>query len=204
MLSLKGFNFIYLHCWQRYVFLIISGCGLRLWSGFLTWHEVRSHLPSVFSHCTIIILNRNNVRGCKYWIFKKINLFILLHTVCGDLQNWYSWDREINHTNFQIDNKSLFILVWPIFYYSYLISGDADGKVYVWDWKTTKLYNKFKAHDDVCVGVLWHPHETSKVATCGWDGVIKYWDWGESRNTFFNVKVNSGFKEQMSSSSLLK
>ncbi|XP_064617286.1 pre-mRNA-processing factor 17-like isoform X2 [Liolophura sinensis] len=59
---------------------------------------------------------------------------------------------------------------------SYIISGDADGKLYVWDWKTTKLYTKFKAHDDVCIGVLWHPHETSKVATCGWDGVIKYWD----------------------------
>lgn len=59
---------------------------------------------------------------------------------------------------------------------SYVISGDADGKLYVWDWKTTKLYTKFKAHDDVCATVLWHPHETSKVASCGWDGVIKYWD----------------------------
>ncbi|XP_046581389.1 pre-mRNA-processing factor 17-like [Haliotis rubra] len=59
---------------------------------------------------------------------------------------------------------------------SYIISGDADGKLYIWDWKSTKLYNKWKAHDDVCIGVLWHPHETSKVATCGWDGVIKYWD----------------------------
>lgn len=59
---------------------------------------------------------------------------------------------------------------------SYLVSGDADGKCYIWDWKTTKLYSKFKAHNDVCIGVLWHPHETSKVATAGWDGVIKYWD----------------------------
>ncbi|CAH1799522.1 unnamed protein product [Owenia fusiformis] len=59
---------------------------------------------------------------------------------------------------------------------SYVISGDADGKVYVWDWKTTKLYSKFKAHDDVCIAVLWHPHETSKVASAGWDGLIKYWD----------------------------
>ncbi|KAK3583940.1 hypothetical protein CHS0354_033725 [Potamilus streckersoni] len=59
---------------------------------------------------------------------------------------------------------------------SYIICGDADGKLYIWDWKTTKLYNKFKAHDDVCIAVLWHPHETSKVATAGWDGVIKFWD----------------------------
>ncbi|KAK7492072.1 hypothetical protein BaRGS_00016736 [Batillaria attramentaria] len=59
---------------------------------------------------------------------------------------------------------------------SYISCGDADGKVYIWDWKSTKLYSKFKAHDDVCISVLWHPHETSKMATAGWDGVIKYWD----------------------------
>jgi pre-mRNA-processing factor 17 len=59
---------------------------------------------------------------------------------------------------------------------SYLVSGDADGKCYVWDWKTTKLYKKWKAHDSVCIGVLWHPHEPSKLVTAGWDGLIKYWD----------------------------
>uniref|UniRef100_A0A0L8HL56 Uncharacterized protein n=1 Tax=Octopus bimaculoides TaxID=37653 RepID=A0A0L8HL56_OCTBM len=58
----------------------------------------------------------------------------------------------------------------------YIICGDADGKLYIWDWKTTKLYCQFKAHDDVCVATLWHPHETSKVATAGWDGIIKFWD----------------------------
>lgn len=59
---------------------------------------------------------------------------------------------------------------------SYIVSGDADGKCYVWDWKSTKLYKKWKAHDTVCISALWHPHETSKIATAGWDGLIKYWD----------------------------
>eukprot|EP00794_Sanderia_malayensis_P000479 gene479-1124_t len=59
---------------------------------------------------------------------------------------------------------------------SYLISGDADGKLNIWDWKSTKLYCKFKAHDEVCIGCEWLPHETSKIVTCGWDGLIKLWD----------------------------
>ncbi|XP_034244403.1 pre-mRNA-processing factor 17 [Thrips palmi] len=59
---------------------------------------------------------------------------------------------------------------------SYVISGDADGKVYVWDWKTTKLFKKWKAHDGVCISTLWHPHEPSKVVSAGWDGVLKFWD----------------------------
>lgn len=59
---------------------------------------------------------------------------------------------------------------------SYLISGDGDGKLNIWDWKTTKLYSKFKAHNEVCIGCEWLPHETSKIVTCGWDGLIKLWD----------------------------
>ena len=36
--------------------------------------------------------------------------------------------------------------------------------------------SKFKAHDGVCIAVKWLPHETSKIITCGWDGLVKLWD----------------------------
>lgn len=76
----------------------------------------------------------------------------------------------------------LLILVSPLltvflfFFFSYVISGDADGKVFVWDWKTTRVLARWKAHQAVCSSVLWHPHETSKIASAGWDGLIKFWD----------------------------
>lgn len=59
---------------------------------------------------------------------------------------------------------------------SFLSSGDADGKVFIWDWKSCKLLTTFQAHDNVCINNLWHPHETSKLLTAGWDGLIKLWD----------------------------
>ncbi|ORX91457.1 WD40 repeat-like protein [Basidiobolus meristosporus CBS 931.73] len=58
----------------------------------------------------------------------------------------------------------------------FIMSGDAEGKLWFWDWKTTKVLKRFKAHDSVLIGCEWHPQETSKVATCSWDGTIKYWD----------------------------
>ena len=58
----------------------------------------------------------------------------------------------------------------------YLVSGDGDGKAFFWDWKNARVARSFKAHDGVCADVAWHPLETSKVATAGWDGVVKYWD----------------------------
>ena len=37
-------------------------------------------------------------------------------------------------------------------------------------------YSKLKCHDGVAICVRWLPHETSKVVTCGWDGLVKLWD----------------------------
>lgn len=45
----------------------------------------------------------------------------------------------------------------------YVISGDGEGRAFFWDWKTTKIFRSFKAHEGVCIGIEWHPLESSKV-----------------------------------------
>ncbi|PVU90821.1 hypothetical protein BB559_004416 [Furculomyces boomerangus] len=57
-----------------------------------------------------------------------------------------------------------------------LTSGDSEGKLWFWDWKSTKVVRKLQAHSSVTIGAEWNPVETSKVATCSWDGTVKYWD----------------------------
>jgi len=88
--------------------------------------------------------------------------------------NRFKWHRKKSFKGHMVAGYACGIDFSPDM--TYLISGDADGKLFIWDWKTSKLYSKFKAHDEVCIAALWHPHETSKIATAGWDGLIKYWD----------------------------
>ena len=59
---------------------------------------------------------------------------------------------------------------------NYVMSGDSDGRLWFWDWKSCKVFRKMKCHDQVCIQAIWHPVEPSRVATCSWDGTIKYWD----------------------------
>lgn len=49
-------------------------------------------------------------------------------------------------------------------------------QIWFWDWKSTKNFRTFDAHQGVCMDVAWNPLEPSKVASCGWDGTIKTFD----------------------------
>ncbi|TRM66206.1 pre-mRNA splicing factor [Schizophyllum amplum] len=58
----------------------------------------------------------------------------------------------------------------------WLSSGDAEGNMVFWDWKTCRIKSKIKAHSKVVIAHEWLPHESSKVVTASWDGLIKLWD----------------------------
>ncbi|CAB9496789.1 mRNA-processing factor 17 [Seminavis robusta] len=59
----------------------------------------------------------------------------------------------------------------------FLVSGDGNGKLCFWDWKRTRMMQKYRAHDKgPAICVAWHPLDPSVVFSCGWDGVIKMWE----------------------------
>lgn len=58
----------------------------------------------------------------------------------------------------------------------YLMSGDIYGHAVFWDWKSTQIKSKIKAHEKPVLCIAAHPQEQSKVATSGLDAVIHYWD----------------------------
>ena len=59
-------------------------------------------------------------------------------------------------------------------------SGDSGGYVCFWDWKSCKMFHKIKAVAGKEAGavtcVRWNWQTTSRVATAGTEGLIKYWD----------------------------
>jgi pre-mRNA-processing factor 17 len=57
-----------------------------------------------------------------------------------------------------------------------LAGGDSGGYVCFWDWKTCKMWHKIKAGEGAVTVVQWAPQESSKVATAGLEGKIKFWD----------------------------
>ncbi|KAE9401973.1 pre-mRNA splicing factor [Gymnopus androsaceus JB14] len=58
----------------------------------------------------------------------------------------------------------------------WISSGDGEGNVVFWDWKTGRIKSRLKAHSKVVITHEWLPHDTSKVITASWDGLIKLWD----------------------------
>ena len=58
-----------------------------------------------------------------------------------------------------------------------LASGDTLGGLYMWDWRTGKLWNRLDASKDgATVALSWHPRESSRIVTGDTAGNLRYWD----------------------------
>ena len=56
-----------------------------------------------------------------------------------------------------------------------VLSGDASGKCYFWDWKTQRILHKMQCHKKVTMAATWHPTHSSMIATASWDATIALW-----------------------------
>jgi len=55
----------------------------------------------------------------------------------------------------------------------FLSSGDGDGMLWTWDWRSGRVLSKMRANESgPCIATAWHPLSPSWVATGGWDGSI--------------------------------
>jgi pre-mRNA-processing factor 17 len=55
----------------------------------------------------------------------------------------------------------------------FLSSGDGEGMLWTWDWRTGRVLSKNRAHESgPCIASAWHPLIPSWVATGGWDGTV--------------------------------
>ncbi|KAG7662783.1 uncharacterized protein J8A68_003706 [[Candida] subhashii] len=57
-----------------------------------------------------------------------------------------------------------------------IMSGDSKGNAYFWDWKTTKIVKRLHVSEKPIRCIVFHPHESSKVAVAGSTGEIYYLD----------------------------
>ncbi|XP_032547853.1 WD repeat-containing protein 25 isoform X1 [Chiroxiphia lanceolata] len=56
-----------------------------------------------------------------------------------------------------------------------LVTGSSDGKVFFYNYHTSRIIRTLSAHKEACVSAIFHPVLPSLLATCDWAGEIKIW-----------------------------
>ncbi|KAH7663197.1 U5 snRNP-specific protein-like factor and related proteins protein [Dioscorea alata] len=57
-----------------------------------------------------------------------------------------------------------------------LASGSSDGCIYLYNYHSSELIRKFKAFEQPCVDVAFHPSIPHLIASCSWDGEISIFE----------------------------
>ena len=58
---------------------------------------------------------------------------------------------------------------------SKVISGDIEGKVHIYDYKSSKQLRTLNVFSSACMDVAVHPKLPSTLAMCSWDGEVSFW-----------------------------
>lgn len=53
-----------------------------------------------------------------------------------------------------------------------LVTGSADGYIYFYSYRSSKVLRRIQAHGHACTDVVYHPLIPSVVASCSWDGAV--------------------------------
>ncbi|XP_022108558.1 WD repeat-containing protein 25-like isoform X2 [Acanthaster planci] len=56
-----------------------------------------------------------------------------------------------------------------------LNTGSCDGRVYVYDYRTSRILKTLQCHAGPCTDVAWHPVLPGVMASCSWDGAVHVW-----------------------------
>uniref|UniRef100_A0A8C3LVC7 WD repeat domain 25 n=1 Tax=Chrysolophus pictus TaxID=9089 RepID=A0A8C3LVC7_CHRPC len=56
-----------------------------------------------------------------------------------------------------------------------LVTGSSDGKVFFYNYHTSRIVRTLSAHREACVSAVFHPVLPSLLATSDWAGEIKIW-----------------------------
>ena len=112
----------------------------------------------------------------KYWVGQSMDNAILVYEATGKFrQAGRKAFRRLSNTGYALgmsfspDGR-------------YLASGDGEGRLLFYDFRSTKQLKRFGAHDRaraadaVTMDAQWHPLEPSWCASAGWDGKVRLWE----------------------------
>lgn len=57
-----------------------------------------------------------------------------------------------------------------------LVTGSSDGSIYFYDYKSSELIRKVKAHEQACVDIAVHPIIPNVIASCSWNGEVSVFE----------------------------
>lgn len=57
-----------------------------------------------------------------------------------------------------------------------LVTGSADGYIYFYSYRSSKVLRRIQAHGHACTDVVYHPLIPSVVASCSWDGAVSIFE----------------------------